>query len=79
MCLCCRSGEIFDKLIFNALYFFFEDHKLLNLCESGFKKNDSCVNQLVSIIHEIYSAFDCNLSLEVRVVFVNLSEAFDKV
>ena len=70
--------KIFEKLIFNALYSF-EDHKLLNPCQSGFKKNDSCINQLVSITHEIYSAFDCNPSLEVRGVFLDLSKAFDKV
>ena len=71
--------KIFEKLLFNALYSFFEDHKLLNLCQSGFKKNDSCINQLVSITHENYSAFDCNPSLEVRDVFLDLSKAFDKV
>ena len=71
--------KIFEKILFNALYSFFEDHKLLNLCQSGFKKNDSCINQLVSITHEIYSAFDCNPSLEVRGIFLDLSKAFDKV
>ena len=72
-------GKIFEKLLFNALYSFFEGHKLLNPCQSGFKKNDSCINQLVSITHEIYSAFDCNPSLGVRGVFLDLSKAFDKV
>ena len=71
-------GKIFGKLIFNALYSFFEDHKLLNPCQSGFKKNHSFINQLVFITHEIYSAFDCNPSLEVRGVFLNLSKAFDR-
>ena len=72
-------GKIFEKSIFNALYSFFEDHKLLNLRQSGLKKNDSCINQLVSLTHDIYSAFDCNPSLEVRDVFLDLSKAFDKV
>ena len=72
-------GKIFEKLIFNVLYSFFKDHKLLNLCQSGFKKNDSCKNQLVSMIHEIYSVFDCNPSLEVRGAFKDLSKAFDKI
>ena len=72
-------GKIFQKLILNTLYSFFEDHKLLNPCQSGFKKYDSCINQLVSKTHEIYSAFDCNLSLEVRDVLLDLSKAFDKV
>ena len=72
-------GKIFEKLILNALYSFFEDHKLLNPCQSGFKKNDSCINRLVSINYEIYSAFNCHPSLEVRSVFLDLSKAFDKV
>ena len=72
-------AKIFEKLIFNALYSFFEDHKLPNPCQSGFKKNDSCINQLLSITHEIYSAFNFNPSLEVRAVFLDLSKAFDKV
>ena len=72
-------GKIFETLLFNALYSFFEDHKLLNPCQSGLKKNDSCTNQAVSITREIYSAFDCNPSLEVRGVFLDLSKAFYKV
>ena len=72
-------GKIFGELIINALCSFFEDHKLLNPCQSGFKKNDFCINQLVSMTHEIDSAFDCNPSLEVRGVFLDLSYAFDKV
>ena len=71
-------GKTFEKLI-NVLYSFFEDHKLVNPCQSGFKKSDSCINKLVSITREIYSTFDCNPSLEVRGVFLDLSKAFDKV
>ena len=41
--------------------------------------NDSCINQLISIIHNIYRAFDANPSLEVLGVFLDLSKAFDKV
>ena len=75
----CVCVKIIEKLLFNALYSFFEDHKLLNSCQSGFKKNNSCINQLVSITREIYSAFDCNPSLKVQGVFLDLSKAFDKV
>ena len=52
---------------------------LLNNCQSGFRPNDSCINQLISITHNIYRAFDANPSLEVRGVFLDLSKAFDKV
>ena len=35
--------------------------------------------QLIAITHEIFEAFDCNPSLEVRSVFLDISKAFDKV
>ena len=54
-------------------------NELLNSCQSGFWPNDSCINQLISITHNIYRAFDANPSLEVRGVFLDLSKAFDKV
>ena len=43
---------------------------LFNSCQSGFSPNDACINQLISITHNIYHAFDANLSLEVRGVFL---------
>ena len=41
------------------------------------KPGDSCTNQLISITHEIYQSFDDGF--EVRVVFLDVSKAFDKV
>ena len=41
--------------------------------------NDSCTNQLLSIVHDIYTAFDADLTLEVRGVFLDMSKIFDKV
>ena len=42
---------------------------LLNSCQSGFRPNDSSINQLISITRNIYRAFDANPSLEVRALF----------
>ena len=36
---------------------------------------DSCIHQLISIIHEIFASFDANSSLEVRGVFLDISKA----
>ena len=36
-------------------------------------------NQLLIITHERFSPFDCNPSLEVRSIFLDISKAFDKV
>ena len=56
---------------------FFIENKLISSSQSGFKPGDSCINQLLSITHEIYSAFDENR--EGRSVFLNISKAFDNV
>ena len=71
--------KIFEKLIFNEIYSFLDWEILLNTNQSGFRPFDSCVNQLLTITHEIFSSFDCNSSLEVRSIFLNILKAFDKV
>ena len=55
------------------------EENLLNSNQSGFRPSDSCINQLLAITHEIFEAFDCNPSLEIRSVFLDISKAFDKV
>ena len=52
-------------------------NKLISDNQSGFKPSDSCVNQLLSITHEIYHSLDNGL--EVRGVFLDISKASDKV
>ena len=71
----CR--KILERLIFNEMFDFFIENELISSNRSGFKLGDSCVNQLVSITHEIYKSFD--ESHEVRGVFLDISKAFDKV
>ena len=56
---------------------FLIDNKLNTANQSSFKSGDSCINQLIAIIHEIYQSFD--ESDEVRGVFLDISKAFDKV
>ena len=72
-------GKIFEKIIFNRIYNFLSEKNLLNHNQSGFHPSDSSVNQLLSITHEVFQAFDCNPTLEVRSVFLDVSKAFDKV
>ena len=45
--------------------------------QSDFRPGDSCTNQLISIAHEILSAFD--EGHEVRGVFLDMSKVFDRV
>ena len=70
-------GKIFERLIYNFMYDFLTENDLLSPNQSGFRSGDSCINQLLSINHEILSAFD--KGLEVRGIFLDISKAFDKV
>ena len=60
---------------------FLEENNLLSSNQSGFRSNDSCESQLLSIVivHGIYSSFDCYPSLEVRGIFLEISKAFYRV
>ena len=51
------SSKIFERLLFSKLYKFFNENDLLPSSRSGFS-DDSCINQLLSITHEIYQSFD---------------------
>ena len=70
-------GKILERLIFNEMFEFFIENKLISSSQSGFKLGDSCINKLLSTTHEIYSSFD--ESLEVRSVFLDIAKAFDKM
>ena len=59
------------------MYEFFTDNNLIFPNQSGFKPGDSCINQHLSITHEIYKYFDDGT--EVWGIFLNISKAFDKV
>ena len=56
---------------------FFCKNNLLSPNQSGFRPADSCINQLLSINHEILSTFD--VGLKVRGIFLDISKVFDKV
>ena len=71
------AGKVFKRLLFDKMFEFFIENNLISKSQSGFRPGDSCINQLLSITHEIYQSFDDNS--EVRAVFLNISKAFDKV
>ena len=72
-------SKIFERLIFDSLFNYFMQKKLFAESRSGFIPGKSCVAQLLSITHEIYKSFDCNTPADARGIFLNISEAFDKV
>ena len=69
-------SKIFERIIYNDMLKYFLDNNLISSKQSGFRP-DSCINQLLSITHDIFTSFDNGL--EVRGLFLDISKAFDKV
>ena len=69
-------GKVFERLIYNSLFEFFIENELISSDQSGFKPDDSCINQHLLITHQIYKSFDngCGITS----IFLNISKAFDK-
>ena len=72
-------AKIFEKVLFDALHDYLIANKFLTSCQSGFIKGDPCVNQLLSITHEIHKNLDANPSIDTIGIFLDMSKAFDKV
>ena len=70
-------GKNFERILYNSLFNFLNQNDLISPAQSGFKPRDSCINQLLSITHEIYHSMD--EGYEIRGVFLDISKAFDKV
>ena len=66
-------SNIFERLLYNEIF----DKVLISANQRSFKPGDSCINQSLSIKHNIYKSFDDGY--EVRGVFLDISKAFDKV
>ena len=71
--------KVFEKILFDSIMDLLEENNLLDSKQSGFWSNDSCESQFFSIVHDIYSWFNCHASLEVRGILLEISKAFDRV
>ena len=66
-------GEILEKLLFNSIMDFLEEGSLLNSNRSGFRSDDVCESQLLSIVHNIHHLIAIHhLKLEVY-IFLDIS------
>ena len=62
---------------YNEIFEFFIENDLISPNQLGCKSGSSCTNQFLGFTNEIYKTFD--QSFEVRVVFLDISNTFDKV
>ena len=72
-----NSSKVFERIIFNQLYAFLDKNKLLTPLNSGFKKGDSTINQLIYLVHNIYKGLENRQ--DIKIVFLDFSKAFDRV
>ena len=63
--------------MFFHLYNFLMEIGFLYKFQSSFRPGDSTINQLIFLVHNIYEALKDGK--ELRVVFLDISKAFDKV
>ena len=69
---------MFEKIIFNSLYNYFNANNLITTNQSGFRPGDSTTNQLLYLATEIHEAFENPKSLEIRAVFLDVSKPFTR-
>ena len=58
--------------MFNEIFNFFIENELILWNQSGFKTDGSCVNQLLSITHEIYKSSDD--VIKISGIFLDISK-----
>ena len=59
------------------MFSFFLENRIITQKQSGLKPDSSCINQLLSIIHQIHKSFDDRF--EARSVFLDVTKAFLEV
>ena len=72
-------SKVFEKLMFDSLYEHLSLYKLLDPNQSRFRPVDSVINQLLTIVHSAFVAFDCRSSLDAHSVYLDTSKAFYRV
>ena len=70
-------SKILEKIVFKYVYNFFKDNFVLSIYQSGFQSGMSTVTQLIEVYHHFCQAVENGK--EIRVVFLDISKAFDKV
>lgn len=70
-------GKLMERCIHYHLYNYFTLNDIITPFQSGFRKGDSTVNQLLYLYNDFSKSLDNNK--EIRVVFCDISKAFDKV
>lgn len=72
-----QIGKTMERCVHKQLYNYAIENNILTPFQSGFIRGDSTTYQLIHTYHTFCEAVDCGK--EVRVVFCDISKAFDRV
>ena len=75
--LLCSVSKVFEKLVYKHIFNHMLNNNILSPYQSGFIPSDSTTGQLAYLYHRFCEAIDSGK--EVRVVFCDVSKAFDRV
>ena len=70
-------AKVFEKIVFKYLFNYFRAHFMISVWQSGFLPGSSTITQLTEIYDQFCKAV--NNGKEIRVVFLDISKAFDRV
>ena len=70
-------SKCLERCVYKHVHNFLLDNNIITSNQSGFTKGDSAINQLINISNEFGRALDNGK--EIRVVFCDISKAFDRV
>lgn len=70
-------GKVMERCVYKHVYNFLLENGIITFNQSGFTPGDSAINQLLFITNEFGKALD--EGKEIRVVFCDISKAFDRV
>ena len=70
-------SKVLERVVYNQLYEFCRLNNILTERNSGFKKTDSAINQLIYLNHLIYQGLDDGD--KIAILFLDISRAFDTV
>ena len=75
--LLCTLSKVFERIVFKYVFNYFRDNFIITLFQFGFLPGHSTTTQLIEMYH--YFCKEVSDGKEIRVVFLDISKAFDRV
>lgn len=75
--LTCVTCKVLESIIRDEIVKFFEDYDLYANCQHGFRKNRSCMTQLLQVMEDFTKYFEKGESFDI--LYLDFKKAFDSV